>query len=504
MNKGELNILIVDDDEEDILLAEDLLREGLKGVSLELDRANSFAEGLSLAQKAQYDLILLDYQLGERNGLELMCDVRAKGIDTPIVFLTGRGDEEIAAQAMKLGATDYLPKSKLTENLARRTVRYAIELHEKETLQMQAEEELRKRNSELQRSVQELARLGRESFFLNNLTNILNTCVSVDEVYALIARHISDFFPGQSGALCIFDATRTMVEAVSVWGNSPPNKREFTPEECWGLRRGRLYGVEDSRAEIICPHLNGSSWISYFCVPLIAYGEILGVLILEGKGAEARVGPCHVSPFQSQGDFARSVAEHLALALANLKLREALREQALRDPLTGLFNRRYLEEFMERALSSASRHRRPVSVLLLDLDRFKDFNDSYGHEAGDKVLRCLAQFLTLHTRGEDIACRYGGEEFVLVLPEVPMHVALQRAEQLCAKAKTAATRCDFPWHSMPTFSVGVAAAPEHGYVRETLLRIADAALYQAKAQGRDRVAVGELAMSATGSSVHFA
>jgi len=465
MNKGELNILIVDDDRDDILLAQSLLRDGLKAIALELDVAESFSEGLSRLEQSRYGLLFFDYQLGEKNGLELMKDIRRQGIDTPVVFLTGRGDEEIAVEAMKLGASDYLPKSKLSETLVRAAVRHAIELHEKERLRQGMESDLRKINRELEGWVKELERRSRESTLLNEVGNALQTCMTVEEAYALIAQRISEFFPGRSGGLCISDASRKIVEAVAVWGEHPPENREFTINECWALRRTRLYSVCGHGTAIPCPHLEGTPWKSQLCVPMMAYGETLGLLMLEGSGpAEDACDERKRRAWQSAYyQFAETLSEQLALALANLKLREALRNEAMRDSLTGLFSRRYMEEFLQRAVSSAQRHNRHLALLILDIDHFKQFNDVYGHEAGDTLLRFLGDFLHTRTRGEDIACRYGGDEFVLILPEVTLNVAAQRADQLRLTFRSAPRSGDFPWSSPPTISVGVSAAPQHGF-----------------------------------------
>ena len=210
MNKSELSILIVDDDDEDVHLTESLLRGGLKGIALKLDKASSFVEGLNRIEKAHYDVFLIDYRLGEKSGLDLIRDVRALDIDTPAVFLTGQGDEEVAVEAMKLGAADYLPKSKLTEDLIRSSVCHAIELHEKESLRQQGQEQLRKMNHELENSVKALERHNRETSLLNELSDSLDTCISIDEAYAVIAKRIPEFFPSQSGALCVFDRSRNL------------------------------------------------------------------------------------------------------------------------------------------------------------------------------------------------------------------------------------------------------------------------------------------------------
>ena len=184
-----------------------------------------------------------------------------------------------------------------------------------------------------------------------------------------------------------------------------------------------------------------------------------------------------------------TVAEHIALALANLKLRETLRSQSIRDPLTGLFNRRYMEESLEREMRRASRGRHPVGIIMLDLDHFKKFNDSYGHDAGDALLRIVGNTLQRSIRAEDIACRYGGEEFTLILPEASLIDAAQRAESIRESIRNLNIQHRRQQLGGVTVSAGVAIFPDHGPTGDAVLRAADAALYQAKARGRDRVAI---------------
>jgi diguanylate cyclase (GGDEF)-like protein len=491
MHKDELKILIVDDDKDDLLLADSLLRNGLKGVALEVDGAVSFDRAQSQVAEKQYDLVLLDYRLGEKSGLDLLREIRSQGRQTPVVFLTGQGDEEVAVEAMKLGAADYLPKSKLSESLVGRSVRNAIELREKESLRQRTEEELRASNLKRESWVTELEERSRESSLLNELGKDLQGCVRLEAAYQTIGDHLSRFYPGRSGALCMFDVSRTRVEAAAVWGRHPPEKREFTPEDCWGLRREHHVRVRSAGTQHICPHLEGSGWKGHLCLPITAYGETLGVLVLEvSDPAEGTAGQPPPGAMESRRRFAETLCEQLALSLANLKLRESLRNQALRDPLTAMFNRRYLEDVLDRTVASAVRHKRPLAVLMLDLDHFKKFTDAYGQEAGDTLVRSVGQLLHLSTRAEDMVCRYGGDEFVVVLAEVPLGVAVQRAEQL-RKLFAQGPPPDSGWHSMPTISVGVAAVPEHGTSAPSLLRTSLAALCRAKAQGRDCVAVGE-------------
>jgi diguanylate cyclase (GGDEF)-like protein len=229
-----------------------------------------------------------------------------------------------------------------------------------------------------------------------------------------------------------------------------------------------------------CRHVSSEAPGSYLCVPMMAQGEIMGIFHLRKDTPEDQ------EQMKAIGQFAATVAETMALALANLKLRETLRNQAIRDCLTGLYNRRYLEETLERELSRAKRKDKPLGIIMLDLDRFKQLNDTYGHEAGDHVLRTLGDLLQSHVRASDIACRYGGEEFVLILPEADAAVTFNRAEEL--RLAVEALPVFYRGQQLGvTISLGVAVRPQHGDSGETLLRAADQALYAAKEQGRNRV-----------------
>ena len=215
------------------------------------------------------------------------------------------------------------------------------------------------------------------------------------------------------------------------------------------------------------------------CLPMVAHGEALGVFHLSLSSGGRFT--------ESQRRLAITVAEHTSLAVANLKLHETLSSQSIRDPLTGLFNRRYMEKSLEREVRRAGRYRHSVGIIMLDLDHFKRFNDTYGHQGGDALLRELGAMLQRSIRGGDIACRYGGEEFTLILPEVTSADAGQRAEHLREAVKTLRAQ----HHRQPlgpvTVSAGVATYPENGSSGDAVLRAADAALYQAKAGGRDQV-----------------
>lgn len=197
---------------------------------------------------------------------------------------------------------------------------------------------------------------------------------------------------------------------------------------------------------------------------------------------------------QAKQKLALTAAEQTSLALANLKLRETLQHKSIRDPLTGLFNRRYMEEFLEQELSRACRKEQPIGILVLDIDYFKHFNDNFGHEAGDIVLREVSIFLRQHVRKSDIVCRYGGEEIVMIMPESSLENTSQRAEQLRQGIKQLELKHRDRSLGTISVSIGVASFPEHSPRGPELIRAADAALYRAKAEGRDRVVTADLSV----------
>jgi len=187
--------------------------------------------------------------------------------------------------------------------------------------------------------------------------------------------------------------------------------------------------------------------------------------------------------------LAATIAGQIALSLSSLRLRETLRDQSIRDPLTGLFNRRFMEESLDRELQRATRKNRSLAVVFLDLDHFKRFNDTFGHDAGDTVLRRMAEVFRELFRGDDVICRYGGEEFAVILPESNAIDAAKRANLLRAAARKIEIRYQGRVLNPVTFSVGVAAFPDSGATAEEILRAADQSLYQSKAEGRDRVCI---------------
>jgi diguanylate cyclase (GGDEF)-like protein len=223
------------------------------------------------------------------------------------------------------------------------------------------------------------------------------------------------------------------------------------------------------------------------CLPLVAKGDILGLLHLRFRPAAP------VTDSRTMADVketAAILAEYLALSIANIRLWERLTDQSIRDPLTGVFNRRYMEEALQREIMRASMGQTRVGIIMADIDHFKGFNDTYGHRAGDELLVKLADLFRFELRGSDIVCRYGGEEFVLILPAASTEGTLRRAEHIRDAVKS--MRVYFREQLLPsiTLSMGIATYPDHGHDFNDLLQIADSALYRAKEGGRDRVVSG--------------
>jgi diguanylate cyclase (GGDEF)-like protein len=224
----------------------------------------------------------------------------------------------------------------------------------------------------------------------------------------------------------------------------------------------------------------------------LAHGETIGLLHLE-FGRENRSNGVQPTKdaIAEQRRLGLICAEQISLAIANVKLRDELRDQSIRDPLTGLYNRRYMMETCGREFSRAARAGQKVSVLSLDIDHFKKYNDNHGHDAGDMVLRAVGNCLESLFRNEDVPCRFGGEEFVVLLPGADASDAVHRAEQLRSRVEALVVR--YLEKSLPTItvSIGVAAFPEAGEYPEAVLKAADEALYRAKENGRNRVELSQ-------------
>jgi|GEM_PF-1079630 len=348
--------------------------------------------------------------------------------------------------------------------------------------------ELRQTKERLEETVAELDRRNRTAMLLGEFGEVLQACLGLDDAYEAIGKYLPRLLPRSSGAVYRLGTGRGNAERCASWGAPVDIPDTMTTTDCVAVRRGQPRCVERSEDELNCRHFTVPP-PSYACLPLSSHGELLGLLHVQCAAAGGRA--CNP---ETEWPALRSAAEQISLALANLAIRETLREQATRDKLTGLYNRHYLNARFEQDLARASRNASTIGIVLLDMDHFKRFNDTFGHGAGDHVLRKLAGVLEKATRRSDVACRYGGEEFLLLMPDASREIATRRAEEVRVAIK--ALRLE--WEGAPlgplTVSAGVAAFPVDGSDADTLVQRADQALYRAKELGRDRV---EVAMPAS-------
>jgi diguanylate cyclase (GGDEF)-like protein/PAS domain S-box-containing protein len=354
------------------------------------------------------------------------------------------------------------------------------------THQKQAEHSLKQAHESLAESVSELREREVRLRQLAAMGEMLQACHTSDEAYSMISNVLREIFPNYSGCLYLMNDARGIVENAAEWGKCSVKEIFFYPDDCWALRLGRTHVVKEGRGTP-CKHV-GARLKSSLCIPMMAESDAIGVLHLIPEQLQDHDGEPLISP--SLETFAKTAADQIALALLNIRYREALQNQSIRDPLTTLFNRRYMEESLERELHRAQRTGAPVAVVMIDVDHFKRFNDCYGHRTADKMLCLFASFLQGSVRIDDIVCRYGGEEFVLILPASGLDEAIKRSQQLQDGTRRLYLEADGRPVETFTISVGIGMFPEHGSDSETLLAVADRALYHAKKSGRDRLVVG--------------
>jgi len=341
-------------------------------------------------------------------------------------------------------------------------------------------------NTELKETVSDLEWFNRESDIFGEMAEILQACRTFDEAFAAIGEYGQKLLPDAAGRFFVFRDSRDALEHVACWGAEAANERMMNPESCWALRRGQVHRV-GAASRLRCTHVHADV-LGSVCVPVIGQGQTLGLI-------HVAVQHEHWDNTK-QGEITlrrlRTMADRVGPALANLRLRETLRTLSIRDPLTGLFNRRYLEESLARELHRAARTDKPLAAIMIDIDHFKRFNDQFGHEAGDLVLRSFAEIIGQNIRKSDMACRLGGEELVVILPDAGVEVAMNRAEAL----RQAIHDLHLRYHNAPlgsvTASFGVAVYPDHATAAEALLHAGDTALYRAKREGRNRVCIASV------------
>lgn len=355
------------------------------------------------------------------------------------------------------------------------------------------EAELQLTNRRLQLSVGELERLNSGISQVTELGNLLQACETPEEAYGIISDAGNGVFERLSGALYVYNTPRTVLEMRAHWGE-PASANTMLPADCLAVQSGRPYALAATSTDAACRHITTRTGSS-ICLPLTDRTDTIGVLFVTGHGREQP--DAERDLHDDARRLAVMVAEEVELAITNIQLRQRLRLQALRDPLTDLYNRRFLEEWLSKEANRAERAGSPLGILMLDVDFFKGFNDAHGHEAGDRLLAEIAEVLRQNVRSGDLVCRYGGEEFLILCPGAELSTAALRAEQL--RAGVAQMR---PEHAGGltgvTVSIGVAVFPEQGGDPLGVIHAADTALYTAKRSGRNRVEIASTGLTGRG------
>ena len=367
------------------------------------------------------------------------------------------------------------PIAALREHQDHATSSFAVCVVEDVTKRTRVEQALQERTQEL--------------FLLNKLNNALQRCKTPEETYPVIVGICQELFPESSGSLSVMNKEKTSFQEAAFWGSPPDSIRTFGADDFWIFDHASTKIIDHPETEELSTYIGYSFDQQSLCIPVKDSGEILAILSIDLTLCRRAYSE---EEYAKKMDAIRlalnSVVEQYVVSFVNLNLRARLRQESILDPLTGLYNRRHMEISLSRETRRAQRHNTPLGIMMLDVDHFKRLNDTYSHEAGDVVLKELGSLLLRHIRAEDIACRYGGEEFLLILPEATLPDIRQRAEEIRIMAKELQIRYRQDMLHF-TISVGIAALPEHGFQANEIIHAADIALYQAKSHGRDRVEI---------------
>ena len=313
---------------------------------------------------------------------------------------------------------------------------------------------------------QRIADKTREITLIQTLTTMLNGLTCIKDTSRIIENILPKLLPHYSGAIFIAEEENVVLKELSSWGE----------HWCSGIR------VPSKWRQKISANIDTVSTNDLHIVNNVIYAGLktdkvdLGVIYL--------ISPSNKISEKDQ-QLLNSITHQISFALANLSIKDQLRDQAIRDPLTNLYNRRFMFEAFEQVLNRAERHHSSLALLMIDIDDFKVFNDNYGHDAGDHVLIEVAHILTTKVRLEDIACRYGGEEFCIICPDTNLHEAYALAEKIRGYIFELNLSLANKTLGKITISTGVSIYPNHGEDCQNLLKSADQALYSAKDKGRN-------------------
>lgn len=443
--------------------------------TVELRRTGGFqaAEPVVVAGKGKEHMDLLRSLVGEQisDYSALRDDLRAHLLAnsrTASNISIGAGIANILALSMVLLTAHVTMRKRRQAEQAAREARLELEQRSEE-----ARAALELRSEEAQKRSEQLAGSA-------ELMHALDLAQTLDESSEIMSAYLSWLLPETTGTLYLYRNSRDILERKASWGDDTGEVETLDPTECWGLRRGKPH-FSAGQTGLHCKHVSAElSAVPRICLPLVTQGEVIGFLTVSGAALDEANG-------KIERDWVERLTEQMALSLNNVQLRLSLRRQSVVDPLTELYNRRFMDESLKRELARTARSGKPIAVVLVDLDHFKHVNDDFGHEAGDGLLREVGRLLRDNVRKCDIACRYGGEEMVLILPECDLETALRRAEGV----RAAISALVFSHHGRlvpASASFGVATSADViDPGAESLLAAADKALYEAKRTGRNRV-----------------
>lgn len=455
--KQTIRVLLLEDDAGDALLVQEMLAE-INPQTFAVTHADRAAKAMTEMAAGVFDIILLDLSLPDGHGLELVERVRQAAPETPIVVMSGMRDEELAVRLVQEGVQDYCVKGHVDSFLLGRSLRYAIE-------RKRIEDELRRTNAELAILFQ-VSSMASRSVEMNFLL--------ADTIETITGMNMLNL--ERKGAVLLMNDGGHLRLAYE-FGHDQEFFRTHqaiaTGECLCGMvaASGEM-AVEADACSCECHTIKyaGMEPHGHIIIPLKIRQQVIGVLCLY-TAPNTRVD-------ENERKLLMSIGEQISIAIDNARLYEATRQLALHDPLTGLANRRHLDIVAEGNLAMARRYGTPFAIILLDLDYFKEYNDTHGHSAGDQLLVAVAMTLKHEVRDTNLVVRYGGEEFLLLLPDTQFWAAMAVAERTRIKLLAA---------TGVTVSMGVAWAKEGVGSMAELVAAADTALYQAKNGGRNRV-----------------
>ncbi|MDD8020912.1 MAG: diguanylate cyclase [Acidobacteriota bacterium] len=364
------------------------------------------------------------------------------------------------------------------------------------------EKALSEAKDELEKAITELQQRNKNTVQLVEMGEAIGLAKSEEEAIKIVINFGEKLFPKETGLFYLRPAKENFLELISSWNQAAEAETIINLDDCWALRRSLPHFVDPSNRAFLCPHLKNiiKTPERSACLPLSSAGETIGLLALycclpDKSGQTSAFMLSNLAESEAKKSLLIAFSQRVATSLANIRLRESLRQQSIRDPLTGLYNRRYLEETLEREFAWARRASQPVSIIMFDIDHFKKVNDLFGHDAGDVALQTIAGQLQKSVRTEDIVCRFGGEEFTVVMPALPLDRALNRANLILESVRNLELSSKGMFIQKITMSAGVASFPLHGETPANVLQSADLSLLRAKNEGRDRAQAADKPVS---------